>query len=93
MTYKQDVDDIRESPTVQLFEKMESSFAEPFRVFDPMIKEKIMDNQVMDFDKFLNDSEIIVLMVEHTHLKENLSMLQNKLILDTHNLVENAYKL
>lgn len=93
MTHKQDVDDIRESPTVQLFEKMESSFAEPFRVFDPMIKEKIMDNQVMDFDKFLNDSEIIVLMVEHTHLKENLSMLQNKLILDTHNLVENAYKL
>ncbi|EGP5329993.1 nucleotide sugar dehydrogenase [Enterococcus faecium] len=93
MTYKQDVDDIRESPTVQLFEKMKSSFAEPFRVFDPMIKEKIMDNQVMDFDKFLNDSEIIVLMVEHTHLKENLSMLQNKLILDTHNLVENAYKL
>lgn len=93
MTYKQDVDDIRESPTVQLFEKMESSFAEPFRVFDPMIKEKIMDNQVMDFDKFLNDSEIIVLMVEHTHLKENLSMIQNKLILDTHNLVENAYKL
>ncbi|HGF7610479.1 TPA: nucleotide sugar dehydrogenase, partial [Enterococcus faecium] len=56
MTYKQDVDDIRESPTVQLFEKMKSSFAEPFRVFDPMIKEKIMDNQVMDFDKFLNDS-------------------------------------
>ncbi len=93
MTYKQDVDDIRESPTVQLFEKMKSSFAEPFRVFDPMIKEKIMDNQVMDFDKFLNDSEIIVLMVEHTHLKENLSMLQNKLILDTHNLIENAYKL
>ncbi|HFX3727558.1 nucleotide sugar dehydrogenase [Enterococcus lactis] len=93
MTYKQDVDDIRESPTVQLFEKMKSSFAEPFRVFDPMIKEKIMDNQVMDFDKFLNDSEIIVLMVEHTHLKENLSMLQNKLILDTHNFVANAYKL
>ncbi|PQF43947.1 nucleotide sugar dehydrogenase [Enterococcus faecium] len=93
MTYKQDVDDIRESPTVQLFEKMKSSFAEQFRVFDPMIKEKIMDNQVMDFDKFLNDSEIIVLMVEHTHLKENLSMLQNKLILDTHNLIENAYKL
>lgn len=93
MTYKQDVDDIRESPTVQLFEKMKSIFAEPFRVFDPMIKEKIFDNQVMDFDKFLNDSEIIVLMVEHTHLKENLSMLKNKLILDTHNLVENAYKL
>lgn len=93
MTYKQDVDDIRESPTLQLFEKMESNFAEPFRVFDPMIKEKIMDNQVMDFDEFLNDSQIVVLMVEHTHLKENIDKLQNKVILDTHNLINDAYKL
>jgi UDP-N-acetyl-D-mannosaminuronic acid dehydrogenase len=93
MTYKQDVDDIRESPTLQLFEKMASSFAAPFRVFDPMVKEKVMDNQVMDFDEFLEDSQIVVLMVGHTHLKENLDKLQDKLILDTHDLVAGAYKL
>ncbi|EPI00980.1 nucleotide sugar dehydrogenase [Enterococcus faecalis 13-SD-W-01] len=93
LTYKQDVDDIRESPTLQLFEKMTASFAEPFRVFDPMIKEKVMDNQVMDFDEFLDDSQIIVLMVGHTHLKENLDKLKNKLILDTHNLIDDTYKL
>ncbi|MGX7132236.1 nucleotide sugar dehydrogenase [Enterococcus songbeiensis] len=93
MTYKQDVDDIRESPTLQLFEKMESNFAEPFRVFDPMLKEQIMNNQVTDFDSFLENSQIIVLMVEHTHLKENLDKLKGKLILDTHNLLDDAYKL
>ena len=93
LTYKPDVDDIRESPTLQLFEKMKNNFAEPFRVFDPMIKEKIIDSQVTDFKEFLSDSEIIVLMVEHTHLRENVDSLQGKLVLDTHNMIEDAYKL
>ncbi|MCD5030035.1 nucleotide sugar dehydrogenase [Enterococcus asini] len=93
VTYKQDVDDIRESPTLQLFEKMEEHFAEPFKFFDPMIHNQILDNQVMDFDKFLNESEVIVLMVEHSHLKDNLDKLKDKFILDTHNLIDDAYKL
>lgn len=93
LTYKADVDDIRESPTIQLFEKMEAHFAEPFRVFDPMIKEKVLDNQEMDYTLFLEESDIVVLMVEHSHLKANLSTLEGKLILDTHNSIEKAYKL
>ena len=93
VTYKQDVDDIRESPTLQLFEKMEEHFAEPFKFFDPMIHNQILNNQVMDFDKFLNESEVIVLMVEHSHLKDNLDKLKDKFILDTHNLIDDAYKL
>lgn len=93
VTYKQDVDDIRESPTLQLFEKMEEHFAEPFRFFDPMVHNRILDNQVMDFDEFLNESEVVVLMVEHSHLKDNLDKLKGKYILDTHNLIDDAYKL
>lgn len=93
LTYKADVDDIRESPTLQLFEKMEAHFAEPFRVFDPMVKKKILSNQQMNFENFVEESELIVLMVEHSHLKENIDLLNGKYILDTHNLIDNAYKL
>ncbi|WP_303753881.1 nucleotide sugar dehydrogenase [Enterococcus sp. S86.2] len=93
LTYKADVDDIRESPTLQLFEKMEAHFAEPFRVFDPMVKKKILSNQQMNFENFVEESELIVLMVEHSHLKENIDLLNGKYILDTHNLVDDAYKL
>lgn len=93
LTYKADVDDIRESPTLQLFEKMEAHFAEPFRVFDPMVKKKILDNQQMDFEKFVEESELIVLMVEHSHLKDNIELLKGKYILDTHDLITDAYKL
>lgn len=93
VTYKQDVDDIRESPTLQLFDHMKNHFAEPFKFFDPMIHNKIMENQIMDFDEFLGESELIVLMVEHSHLKDNLFKLEGKCILDTHNLIDDAYKL
>lgn len=93
LTYKPDVDDVRESPTMQLFEKMAGHFAEPFKVYDPMVKEQFLDNQLMDFEAFLNDSKIVVIMIEHTHLKENLAELEGKLVLDTHNLIPDAYKL
>lgn len=93
LTYKQDVDDIRESPTLQLFEKMEASFSEPFRVYDPMVARQVMSNQEMDFESFLNSSEIVVIMVGHSHIKENIDKLKGKLVLDTQNIVKSAYKL
>lgn len=93
LTYKQDVDDVRESPTLQLFEKMEANFAKPFKVFDPMVKEQKFENQVMNFEEFLNDTEIVVVMVSHTHIKENKDLLSEKLVLDTNNILPNTYKL
>lgn len=93
MTYKPDVDDIRESPTLQLFEKMYESFAKPFKVYDPMLKEKKYENQIIKFEDFLNESEIIVIMVAHSHIKTRKESLKDKLILDTNNIFSNSYKL
>lgn len=93
LTYKPDVDDVRESPTLQMFEKMAENFSSPFRVYDPMITKKIVDSQVLDFDQFLQESEIIVIMQGHSHIIENVKKLNNKLLLDTQNIIENSYKL
>lgn len=93
LTYKQDVDDTRESPTLQLLETMAEHLAHPLKVYDPMIKSKVIDSQVMDFDEFLNETELVVVMVGHSHLKENISVLENKIVLDTQNIVKEAYKL
>ncbi|MFC4652183.1 nucleotide sugar dehydrogenase [Lactococcus nasutitermitis] len=93
LTYKSDVDDVRESPTLQMFEKMSEKFSTPFRVYDPMVTKKIVDSQVFDFDQFLEESEVIVIMQNHSHIKENINKLQNKLLLDTQNFIENSYKL
>lgn len=95
LTYKEDVDDIRESPTLQLLERMEEHLAFGVKVYDPLVKERIVEHQFMNFEDFLNEIEIIVILVGHTHIIENLESIKNKLILDTRNICNdiNSYKL
>ncbi|WP_413515535.1 nucleotide sugar dehydrogenase [Carnobacterium maltaromaticum] len=93
LTYKQDVDDVRESPTLQLLEKMEKHLAEPLKVYDPMVKSKIVKNQYMEFNEFLNGIDLVVVMVSHSHILNHLKDLKGKIVLDTQNIIKNAYKL
>lgn len=86
LTYKENVDDYRESPTLQLLEHQASHLAEPLKVYDPWIKQDIVENQYHDFDKFLNDIDLIVIMVKHDHIKKNMEKIKNKFILDTQNI-------
>ncbi len=95
LSYKEDVDDTRESPTLQLLEIMKDNLATPLKVYDPYVKDIIAENQYQDFNKFLNDIDIIVIMVAHKHIKKNIDMIKNKVIYDTKNSVKlkGTYKL
>jgi len=95
LTYKEDVDDTRESPTLQLLSKMKSNLAEPLAVYDPMVKTTMVDRQYHDIDAFLNDVDMVVIMVNHSELKNITHKLDKKVILDTRNtgLFGGAYKL
>lgn len=95
MSYKENVDDTRESPTLQLLKKLDEHLAFGVRVFDPCVKKTIVENQIMDFEDFLNEVEIVVIMVGHNHIKENKDSLKGKLVLDTKNIIniEADYKL
>lgn len=95
LAYKEDVDDTRESPTYQLLHRMDEHLAFGVKVFDPFIKEAIIEEQYLDFEKFIDDVEIVVVMVGHTHIKDNAEKLKGKLVLDTKNALKNleTYKL
>ncbi len=95
LTYKEDVDDTRESPTLQLLESMERHLAGPLKVYDPMVKTTMVEKQYHDFDKFLKDVDLVVIMVAHTHIKENMNKLKGKIIYDTKNVchLDGTYKL
>lgn len=95
LTYKENVDDTRESPTLQLLRRMDEHLAFGVKVYDPYVKERIVDHQFMNFEDFLNEIEILVIMVAHDHIKENLELIKDKYILDTKNICKNAnvYKL
>lgn len=90
LTYKQDVDDIRESPTLQLLEKMEGHLSTGLKVYDPMVKTKIVNNQYIDFDEFLTDVDFVIVMVGHSHIKDNEDKLLGKVILDTQKVLQHT---
>lgn len=95
LAYKENVDDTRESPTLQLLQRMDEHLAYGVKVYDPYIKERIVDHQFMNFEDFINEIEILVIITAHDHIKNNLDMVKDKLMLDTKNICnfDGVYKL
>lgn len=95
MTYKENVDDVRESPSLQLLESMKKHLAPGLKIYDPYVKKNIAENQYHNFDEFLNNVDLVVIMVSHDEIKENMDKLLGKKILDTKNIcsLEGTYKL
>ena len=96
LTYKENVDDMRESPTLQMLESMERHLCGgQIRVYDPYVVQDIVPHQYHQLDAFLQDIDLIVLMVGHDEIKENMEKLQGKIILDTRHIcfLEGTYRL
>lgn len=89
LTYKEDVDDVRESPTLQMMECLDKHLASGrVKVYDPYIEKDIVPNQYHDLDSFLNDIDILVVMVGHQEIRDRISKITDKIILDTRKIVE-----
>lgn len=88
LTYKENVDDMRESPTLQLLESQERHLAPTLKVYDPFIVRDVVEHQYHDLDTFLADVDMVVIMVKHNEIKENMDKLAGKVVLDCHNICE-----
>lgn len=87
LTYKEDVDDVRESPTLQMLENLERHLAAgQVKVYDPMVKRDLVPNQYHDFDAFLRDVDLVVILVGHSELKAQMDKLKDKVVLDTRHI-------
>ena len=87
LTYKENVDDCRESPTLQLLEAQERHLARPLKCYDPFIKNNIVKNQYHDLDQFLDEIDFVVIMVKHDEIILNCDKLKNKIVLDCCNVI------
>ncbi len=87
LTYKENVDDMRESPTLQLLESQERHLATGLKVYDPFISKDVVANQYHDLDSFLAAVDLVVVMVKHNEIKENVDKLSSKVVLDCHNII------
>lgn len=87
LTYKENVDDMRESPTLQLLESQERHLAPGLKVYDPYIKQDAVQNQYHNLDEFLDAVDFVVVMVKHEEIKQSVEKLSNKIVLDCHNII------
>ena len=88
LTYKENVDDMRESPTLQLLESQEKHLGNPLKVYDPLITENEVDNQYHNLEEFLNAVDMVVIMVGHDEIRQNMDKLNGKIVLDTRNIYD-----
>ena len=86
LSYKENVDDYRESPSLQVLESQKRHLGLPLKVYDPFVKKNIVENQYHDLKQFLNDVDFVVIMVKHSEIIENMDLLKDKIILDTQNI-------
>ena len=87
LTYKENVDDMRQSPTLQLLDSQARHLAEGLKVYDPFVTRDVVKNQYHDLDAFLRCVDIVVVMVGHDEIKKNQSLLDGKIVFDTRNVI------
>lgn len=86
IAYKENVDDVRESPTLQLVECMKKHLASGIKAYDPYVHRDVVENQYYELDAFLDAIDLIVIMVGHDEILHNMEKIMEKIILDTRNV-------
>lgn len=95
LAYKPDVDDFRESPAIEIVEKLLALGCE-VRAFDPYAVKfhGLRNHLVNSLEEAANDSDLLLFLVDHTEFKsltpESFIGMQEKKILDTHHCLDNA---
>ncbi|NBJ47168.1 nucleotide sugar dehydrogenase [Enterococcus faecalis] len=95
ITYKPDVDDIRESPALQLYEQLNKKERSETFFFDPLVSTKVVENQMDNFDQFLDSIDVLLIFSPHTHIKDQyIKVKQKKVqIFDTTNVFKQEIQL
>lgn len=84
LTYKENVDDVRESPTLQLLEFLKARGLDgQVKLYDPYISQDMVPNQLHDLDEFLHQVDMVVVMVGHNEIREQMEKLRGKVVFDT----------
>jgi UDP-N-acetyl-D-mannosaminuronic acid dehydrogenase len=88
LTYKGNVDDIRESPAMEILELLQHEGKYEVRAFDPHVEK---DFVIEDIEQATTNSDLILVLTDHNEFKmldsDKLSKMSTKRIFDTKNVV------
>jgi len=89
LTYKPDIDDLRESPALDICKELSEKFNGTILAVEPHIQEPpliLKQNGCIltEFEKAMNECEAVLVLVDHKLFREaNPEMFQDKILLDT----------
>ena len=91
VTYKADVDDVRESPATKIIEMINNNPNLKLSIYDPHVK--YFDYELSGFEEAFKESDCILLTVNHSEFKyidpaQIAKIVKNKLIIDTRNSLD-----
>lgn len=87
LTYKGNVDDIRESPAMDIYHMLQKEFNIDIVAHDPHVKKSFVEE---DIEKAVEGSSLILVLSDHNEFKDldNVAELMNhNIIIDTKNIV------
>lgn len=92
LTYKGDVDDIRESPAFDIYELLRADNSIEVVAYDPHVK---MDWVEQDIKEAVKDSSLVLVLSDHSVFKkmtdEDFSTMKDKYIFDTKNVIKTEF--
>lgn len=89
LTYKGNVDDIRESPAMEIYEQLKANMMYEVIAYDPHVK---LDFVESDLSRALEGSDLVLILTDHDEFKdlssEYFNLMNTKQVLDTKNVVK-----
>ncbi|WP_026564069.1 nucleotide sugar dehydrogenase [Bacillus sp. UNC41MFS5] len=89
LTYKGNVDDIRESPAIEIYEMLKDQNDFEVRAYDPHVE---LDWVISDLEEAVKGSDLILVLSDHSEFKVldglEFATMNNKRIFDTKNIVK-----
>jgi len=92
LTYKGDVDDIRESPAFDIYELLRKEESIEVNTYDPHVK---MDFVEKDLKEAVKDSSLVLVLSDHSEFKilkdEDFETMKDRVIFDTKNVMSGNF--
>jgi UDP-N-acetyl-D-mannosaminuronic acid dehydrogenase len=90
LTYKGNVNDIRESPAMEILDLLKSAGKYEVRAYDPHVPDEFV---TQDMEEAAKGSDLILILTDHNEFKlmdwNQLSQMTTKQVFDTRNVVQN----
>lgn len=91
LTFKSNIDDVRESPSMEIVEKLSHKSLDLVS-FDPHVKENMVPSQTQSYTEAISQADLLVILTDHTYFKEInpreiVELMKRPIVLDTKNVI------